>query len=117
MDVKQFYISVNGNYQAALSIMMNDALIVRMITKFMGNNSCLDMVKAYENKDFQNLFVLSHTLKGVVGNLAITPLFEIASIITEATRNGTTPNLDNEIKQLKDIYANLEDSFHEYIEN
>ena len=41
MNVKEFYISINGDYQRALSIMMNDSLIERMITKFMSNNALI----------------------------------------------------------------------------
>ena len=114
MNVKEFYISINGDYQRALSIMMNDSLIERMITKFMSNNAYQDIVNAYENNDYASIFPLAHTFKGVAGNLALTELFEIASIITEATRNGATPNLDKEIETLKERYQRLENSYQKY---
>ena len=114
MNVKEFYISINGDYQRALSIMMNDSLIERMITKFMSNNAYQDIVNAYENKDYASIFPLAHTFKGVAGNLALTELFEIAAIITEATRNGATPNLDKEIETLKERYQRLENSYQKY---
>ena len=114
MNVKEFYISINGDYQRALSIMMNDSLIERMITKFMSNNAYQDIVNAYENKDYASIFPLAHTFKGVAGNLALIELFEIASIITEATRNEATPNLDKEIETLKERYQRLENSYQKY---
>ena len=114
MNVKELYESINGDYQRALSVMMSDSLIERMINKFMANNAYLDMVKAYENKDYASLFPLAHTFKGVAGNLALTELYEIASIITEATRNGATPNLDKEIDTLKERYQRLENSYQKY---
>ena len=39
MDVKAFYKDINGNYNEALSRMMIDSLIVKMVTKFMNDNS------------------------------------------------------------------------------
>lgn len=114
MNVKEFYASINGDYQHALSIMMNDSLIERMIAKFMSNNSYQEMIDAYDKKDYASLFPLAHSFKGVTGNLALTELYEISSIITEATRNGATPNLDNEIKALKDRYQKLENSYQQY---
>ena len=51
MDVKQFYLESKGNYNDALARMMNDALIVRMISKFMNDNAILKMVSLYESKE------------------------------------------------------------------
>ena len=114
MNVKEFYQAANSNYNDALSIMMNDFLIERMINKFMNDNSYAAMIEMYEKKDYRNLFATAHAFKGVTGNLALTPLYEIASIITEATRNSDDVNLDNEIKQLKDAYSLVEQAYKKY---
>lgn len=105
MNVKQFYADINGNYNAAISIMMNDALIERMLAKFMNDNAYNEIIAAYKNNDLERVFVLSHTFKGVTGNLALTPLYELACIITEATRNNPNADIANEIKKLEDVYS------------
>ena len=115
MDVKEFYKAIDGNYDNALSIMMNDSLIAKMITKFMNNNSLNEIISFYEQKDYRNLFLSAHAFKGVTGNLALTPLFELSSKITEATRNNDGANLDNEIEQLKKVYSLVELNYAEYI--
>lgn len=115
MNVKEFYLEIKGSYDDALRRMMNDALIVRMITKFMNDNSVNSLVSLYENKDYRALFAAAHTLKGVAGNLSLTPLFEIACTITEATRNSDDVNLDKEIQELKDIYLSIEAAFKKYL--
>ena len=115
MDVKQFYLESKGNYNDALARMMNDALIVRMISKFMNDNAVLKMVSLYENKDYRALFSTAHTLKGVAGNLSLTPLFEIASTITEATRNEDGANLDKEIKELQETYKVIQEAYNKYL--
>ena len=112
MNVKQFYLDANGDYNDALSRMMNDVLIVKVINKFMNGNAVNDLISLYENKDYRAVFSAAHTLKGVAGNLSLTPLFEIACVITEATRNNDDVNLDKEIAELKEIYATIEVAFN-----
>ena len=117
MDVKQFYNDTNGDYNDALRRMMNDALIARMIAKFMSSNSISNLISLYENKDYRNVFSSAHTLKGVAGNLSLTPLYEIACTITEATRNSDGANLDKEIEDLKRISTNIEEAYNKYLSN
>ena len=108
MDIKRFYQETNSNYQAALSIMMSDALIERMIKKFMENNSYKAIIEAYEAGNIKDVFALSHSFKGVTGNLALTRLFNIASVLTEATRDVEVANIDKEIEELKEAYQVIE---------
>ena len=115
MDVKQFYIDTKGDYNDALRRMMNDSLIVRMISKFMSGDSVNNLISLYENKDYRAVFSSAHTLKGVAGNLSLTPLFNIANVITEATRNDDGVNLDKEIAELKQIYSSIEEAYHKYL--
>ena len=112
MDIKKFYLDTGSDYQRALSIMMNDMLIERMIKKFIETNSYDSLIKAYETNDVKEVFSLSHALKGVAGNLALTKLFEIASELTEATRNKEEADIDNEISKLKSIYQNIVETYN-----
>lgn len=108
MDIKRFYEETNSNYQAALSIMMNDALIERIVKKFMENNSYQGIIDAYQAKNIKEVFALAHTFKGVTGNLALTNLFAIASELTEATRDKETADIDELIERLKKEYQFIE---------
>ena len=108
MDIKKFYEETNSNYQAALSIIMNDMLIERMIKKFMDNNSYQAIIDAYEAKNIKDVFALSHSFKGVTGNLALTNLYNIASELTEATRNKEVADIDDLIAKLKEEYKKVE---------
>lgn len=115
MNIKQFYIDINGSYENALAIMINDALISRMLTKFIDNNAYEQIISAYEQKDYRALFAASHSYKGVTGNLALTPLYNLASVLTEATRNSDDVNLDREIEELKKIYKLIKEKYLEHI--
>ena len=112
MDIKKFYELTGSDYQAALSIMMNDVLIERMIKKFMSNNVYHSIIEAYEAKNIKDVFALSHSFKGVTGNLALTNLYNIASELTEATRDKEVADIDKEIEQLKSTYSLIEEVFN-----
>lgn len=111
MDIKQFYLDTGSDYNAAIAIMMNDALIESMIKKFMANNSYQAIIEAYEVNNIKEVFALAHSFKGVTGNLALTKLFEISSELTEATRDKESANIDNEIARLKAEYQVVVDAF------
>lgn len=112
MDIKRFYEETNSNYQAALSIMMSDALIERMIKKFMENNSYQAILDAYQANNIKEVFALSHSFKGVTGNLALTSLFNIASDLTEMTRDKEEADIGEEIEKLKSAYSLIEEKYN-----
>lgn len=115
MNVKQFYLDINGSYEDAIAIMMNEMLIAKMLGKFMANNAFDEIISDYEKKDYRSLFAAAHSYKGVTGNLALTPLYELSCIITEATRNSDNVNLDKEIAELKSVYSLIKEKYAEYI--
>ena len=115
MNVKQFYLDINGSYEDAIAIMMNEMLIAKMLGKFMANNAFDEIISDYEKKDYRSLFAAAHSYKGVTGNLALTPLYELSCIITEATRNSDNVNLDKEIAELKSVYSLIKEKYTEYI--
>ena len=115
MDVKEFYTNVKGNYQGALSIMMNDMFIARMLSKFMSSDAVNQLISLYEQKDYRGVFASAHSLKGVAGNLSLTPLYDIASTITEATRNSDDVDITKEILELKKIYELIKEQYQKYI--
>ena len=115
MNVKQFYLDINGSYEDAIAIMMNEMLIAKMLGKFMANNAFDEIISDYEKKDYRSLFAAAHSYKGVTGNLALTPLYELSCIITEATRNSDNVNLDKEIAELKSVYSLIKEKYAEHI--
>ena len=113
MDIKKFYEVTESNYQAAVSIMMSDMLIERMIHKFMESNSYQPILEAYAAGNIKEVFALAHSFKGVTGNLALTKLFNIATELTEATRNKETADISKEIDILKAEYKAIENAYNE----
>lgn len=109
MDVKQFYETIGGNYSKALETMMNDDFVRRMLLKFLDSSTYNDLLDASKNKDIQGIFNVTHMLKGVAGNLSLTPLQLKAASVCEMTRNANDdiPNLDKELDELISLYQSI----------
>ncbi|MBQ7242819.1 MAG: Hpt domain-containing protein [Bacilli bacterium] len=86
MTVQECYATLGGNYQEAIGRLMNDALIKRLLGKFVSTYSLSELETAVKNQDGHEIFERVHALKGVVGNLALTKLYNLASELTEKTR-------------------------------
>ena len=89
MTPEEFYKEIGADYQTALSRMMgNQGLLARMLKKFENDRNYGALEKAVENEDYGGVFTAAHTLKGVAGNLELTPLYETCTRLSDATRGG-----------------------------
>ena len=89
MTPEEFYEEIGADYQTALSRMMgNQGLLARMLKKFENDRNYEALEKAVENEDYGGVFTAAHTLKGVAGNLELTPLYETCTRLSDATRGG-----------------------------
>ena len=80
---------------ALARLMNNEELYLKLINKFILDDSFNKLKDAINFKNLKDAFYLSHALKGVVGNLSITPLYEIINELTEHLRNNE--NIDYSI--------------------
>ena len=83
--------------------MMNDDFIKRMLSKFVSSDSYDSLINAYNNGDTSAVFRTAHLLKGVTGNLSLTPLYEKSSTICELTRNLKENETVDISKQMNDF--------------
>lgn len=66
--------------------MNNSSLYERMLGKFTDNATRLNVMQCFEEGDLENALTTAHTLKGVTGNLSITPLYKGYSEIVALLR-------------------------------
>ncbi len=64
----------------------NEGFYFRLITKAISDESFIKIKEALEEKEYELAFQIAHSLKGVLGNLALTPLYEIVYEMTELLR-------------------------------
>ena len=61
-------------------------LYLKLVNMGLGDAKFEELGSALEAGDLDKAFELCHALKGVIGNLAITPLFDALSVMTEKLR-------------------------------
>jgi len=88
MEIKEFYEMIGGDYEDAMTRLLNDDFAKRMLASFHGDKSFEGLVRAVENGDVKEAFAMSHALKGLCGNLGLGRLTEAAVLITEYFRAG-----------------------------
>ena len=89
MTLRDCYAQMGGNYDDAVSRLMNESLMERFMKKFLSDPSFNDLKTAIDNNKREDAFRAAHTLKGVAANLAFTRLRDSSSLLTETLRNTT----------------------------
>ncbi len=69
--------------------MNNEQFYLRLVAMAVGDANFEKLADAIGAQDFKAAFEAAHALKGLVGNLSLTPLFTIASEMTELLRAET----------------------------
>ena len=87
MDVKEFYEKIGVDYTEITNRLPSEALIKRVLLKFLDDKTFRNLAEAVEKRDFQEIFYAAHTMKGITANLGLHPLYREASELTELTRN------------------------------
>ena len=64
----------------------NETLYLKLVNMGLGDTKFEELGAAVNAGDLSKAFELCHALKGVIGNLAITPLFDALSDMTEKLR-------------------------------
>ena len=91
MTVKEFYDTIGSDYNAALSRLMDDAFITKLLTKFKADQNYETLKSTLEGGDYKAVFTAAHTLKGLALNMGMDALGNAASELTEALR-GDSPD-------------------------
>lgn len=104
MELRQFFNEVGSDYDAVLSRLINDKLILKFVKKFPSDPSFSRLTKAFEDSDVKAAFVAAHTLKGTAANLGLDLLSNEASELTEKLRNAQSLPASSELDALIHVY-------------
>ncbi len=105
--LKEYGADVETGLQRCIN---KESLYLRLVATVPGNDNFNKLKDAIANKDFENGFQAAHGLKGSLGNLALTPLYNPISEITEHLRNKEDidySSLLEEILRQRDILAGI----------
>lgn len=103
--------ALGANTEEGLTRCMgNEDFYFRMIRMAMEDRNFGRLEETLENRDLAGAFEAAHALKGVAGNLSLTPLFEALSNITEPLRareEADYPALLQAVREQKDAFNAL----------
>lgn len=80
---------------------------IKLIKMSISDNKIYDLEKCLRNNDLDNAFAISHTLKGVFANLAITPLYNLLYTLTEELRNKENKDYSDEINEIITLFEKI----------
>jgi HPt (histidine-containing phosphotransfer) domain-containing protein len=86
----------------------NEGFYLKMIGKAVEDSSFEDLEKAIEVKDYAQAFELAHALKGVLANLALTPLHDPVCEMVELLRSKTDTDYSSYLERIRTKKAELE---------
>ncbi len=79
--------------------MGNEALYLKLVSTIPNEEKFSKLMESLEANDLDSAFENAHALKGVTGNLALTPLYDPLVEITELLRSRTEMDYTN-LKEL-----------------
>ena len=103
-----------ANTQEGLSrCMNNEAFYLRVVGMSLDDPNFEKLSSAIEKDDRKEAFEAAHALKGVLGNLALTPAYDLAAEVTELLRSSEEadyPSYLDRILEQRDTLLALRDS-------
>ncbi len=108
---KEDLISYGADFEKGMQLCMNnEAFYFKMIQKCLANEKFKTLGEKLTAKDLKAAFEDAHALKGVTGNLALTPLYNAIEQIVEPLRKGEEADYSSLYKKIEEEKAKL-DSF------
>ena len=104
MTLKECYAALGGDYEEAIGRLRSERLVQKFVLKFLNDQSYNLLCSSMASKDYGEAFRAAHTIKGVCQNLGFTVLGKSSSDLSEALRNGYTPEADGLFQQVKGDY-------------
>lgn len=105
MTLQEFYTAIGGDYEGVLGrLMRNEKMVQKFVLKFLNDQSYETLIRAMEEENYEEAFRAAHTIKGVGQNLGFTKLFSSAGQLSEALRNGFTPEAPALAEEMKADY-------------
>ena len=89
--------------------MGNDGIYQKFLGKFPNDPNYANLGTNIESGNYEEAYKCAHALKGVVGNLGLTPIFENVSTLVEDLRNKANADVDaaranEEWQKIKTVY-------------
>ena len=105
MTLQECYAALEGDYQGVLGRLTSERMVQKFVLKFLNDGSYDLLLRSMAEENWQEAFRAAHTIKGVWQNLDFTRPYRSSSQLSEALRNGFTPEAPALAEQVKEDYA------------
>ena len=106
---KEALIAYGADYDKGIKLCLNkEDFYFRMIKQGIANEKFALLGEHLSKKDLKSAFEDAHALKGVAGNLALTPLFNAIEDIVEPLRRGEDKDYTAQYNTIKELKQKLE---------
>ena len=85
----------------------NESFYLMLVNKLIASTDLSKLGNALEKDDLDTAFTESHALKGVFANLAITPIYEVLSELTEHLRARERMDYGPLFAKVSDLFDKL----------
>lgn len=108
MDLIEELKELGVNTDEALGrFMQNSELYVKMLGKFPAAVKDANVSAHFAEKDYEAAVATAHTLKGVTGNLSLTPLFKAYTEIVALLRAGDNDTSEAMLKEILPVQEKI----------
>lgn len=104
MTLRECYAAMGADYEEAVGRLRSERLIQKFVLKFPADGSYDLLCRSWEAKDYKEAFRAAHTIKGICQNLSLTKLGESGNRLTEALREGWSPEAEGLVEEVKQDY-------------
>ena len=95
--------------------MNNSSLYERMLKKLVASANDLQVMPCFESGDLEKALANAHTLKGVTGNLSITPLYNAYSEIVSLLRENKPDEAKTKLEAILPVEKKVMECIGKYI--
>lgn len=114
MTLQECYAAIGGDFEGVKGRLPSEKFIQKYVLKFLDDGSYDLLVRSMEAGNYEEAFRAAHTIKGVCQNLGFTVLYQSSSQLSEALRNGFTPEAPALAEQVAVDYKQTVEAIRTY---
>ena len=87
--------------------MGNEAMFVKVLKLVVTDEKFDNFFESADTEDADEIFEISHSLKGTVGNVGLCKMDQLISEVCETTRRGSMDGVRSKIREVKQIHNEI----------
>lgn len=95
--------------EAVERVLGNEDMYVSLINEYCTDEDIEKLDNLILNKEEEDAFALAHTMKGVYGNLGLTPIYDVICEVVELLRDGMKEGIQDKMLELHDAKEELDE--------